>query len=112
MPNHQHYRDGSELKGCTDIAPDVCVREWRNDAGVLVRFVIGHERPKGFVLPTGVTTTARCECSIPVTGPHAWQVSGTLAGGDLTLSPSILEPPDDFCPGEHGWIRNGKWVPA
>lgn len=109
---HQHYQQGSELEGCTEVGSGVCLREWRNDAGELIRFVIGHDRPESFTMPDGTHPTARCEGSIPVTGAHAWSVSGTLAGGDLTLSPSILEPADHFCPGQHGWIRDGKWVPA
>lgn len=104
MTHHKHPRM-TEMLECTDLGSGVCLREWRNDKGELVRFVIAHERP-------GHDT--RCEGSIPVNparSPH-WTVEGSLAEGNLTLSPSVLEPPDEFCPGQHGWVRNGKWEVA
>lgn len=42
-------------------------------------------------------------------------LSGTLAGGDLTIgggSGSILCPPDFGGCGMHGWVRDGAWVSA
>ncbi len=53
---------------------------------------------------------ARCEGAVNV-DPHfdrpCWGMTGTLEGGDLTLSPSIL------CgDGFHGYVQGGVWVPA
>lgn len=52
------------------------------------------------------------DCS---TGQRHAILGGTLAGGDLTIgggSGSLLCPPQfDGC-GLHGWVRNGRWVPA
>lgn len=57
----------------------------------------------------------RCEGAVNV-DPHfegerpVWGMTGSLEGGDLTLSPSIHETDGqhDF----HGFVRNGKWVPV
>jgi len=45
-----------------------------------------------------------CEAGIEFHGPHAWTVE---SWEPLTISPSLL------CKcGDHGFIREGKWVPA
>jgi hypothetical protein len=56
----------------------------------------------------------RCEGAVNV-DPHLakepggnWTAFGTLEGGDLTLSPSVLCRRDGF----HGFVRDGKWVSA
>lgn len=36
---------------------------------------------------------------------------GSLAGGDLTIAGGSGSIPCDKC-GLHGWLRNGRWVPA
>jgi len=54
----------------------------------------------------------RCVGSVNV-DPHfagerpIWTMSGSLEGGDLTLSPSVL-----CSDGFHGFVRDGKWVSA
>lgn len=103
LPTHRHA--GTLPVACTEIDSHVCLREWRSDAGVLIRFVIAHDVDG---------QESRCEGSIPVVGAThpKWDVAGSLAGGDLTLTPSILEPADKYCPGMHGYVTNGKWVPA
>lgn len=109
-PMSEMYPEGRTDLACTDLDEHHCIREMRSGDGRLARFIIAHdakwEQPY------------RCEGSIPVyrsDGPIAghpvWTVSGSLAGGDLTLSPSVLDP-DQACGGDHGWVRDGKWVPA
>lgn len=77
-------------------------------------FIVGHDRP-GF--------DVRCEGHVTVCEhfpeDHHWQMSGTLEGSDLTLSPSILctvgsldDPASGTGCGFHGFVRGGKWVPA
>lgn len=81
----------------------------------LAGFIVGHDRP-GF--------DVRCEGFVHVDGKsgNQWAMTGTLEGGDLTLSPSILcraGTPDDPI-GQlaanqcnfHGYVRDGHWVPA
>lgn len=41
-----------------------------------------------------------------------WEISGSLEGGDLTLSPSIRCMNHDPQPNAHGFVRDGKWVPV
>lgn len=77
-------------------------------------FIIAHDRD-GF--------EHRCEGAIATCTEHAhdrpgrpiWGMTGTLEGGDLTLTPSILcqlgNVAREAC-GFHGWVRNGKWVTA
>lgn len=107
---HRHYGYDDDVSlTCVELTPDICLREMRRHDGKVMRFVIAHDSPAH---PDGY----RCEGTIPVTGDRAWSVSGSLAGGDLTLSPSILEPASGvgagYCPGYHGWVRSGRWVPA
>lgn len=76
-------------------------------------FILGHDRA-GFEW--------RCEGFVaiaPEGDRPTWQMSGSLEGGDLTLSPSILctmgsldDPASGTKCGFHGFVRNGKWVPA
>jgi hypothetical protein len=71
-------------------------------------FLFGHDR-EGF--------DVRCEGFVGVAEAHAhrWAMTGSLEGGDLTLSPSILctlgSITNQPC-GFHGFVQNGKWVPA
>lgn len=45
-----------------------------------------------------------------------WDMTGSLEGGDLTLSPSIQaydsRDPSNRTPTIHGFVQGGKWVPA
>ena len=70
---------------------------------------LGHDR-SGF--------DVRCEGFVRVhaeEGRPVWSMTGSLNGGDLTLSPSILcrlgNVTNEPC-GFHGFVRDGKWVPA
>jgi hypothetical protein len=63
--------------------------------------------------PVAATSTGRCEGAITFDGPVQQQVEPnrpkwTVESWDpLTLSPRLL----CGC-GDHGFIRNGRWVPA
>lgn len=106
---------------CVDVGSTACLSPFTNSVGDdPAGFIFAHDR-EGF--------DGRCEGAVnvvPFEGRPVWSMSGTLAGGDLTLSPSILckakvpvwhedtgrytlEPPE--C-GFHGFVRNGAWVPA
>lgn len=78
----------------------------------LAGFMFAHDRAGFDVRCEGAVTVKRAEGE---SGP-IWQMSGSLEGGDLTLSPSILciygsVGTNEQC-GFHGFVRNGKWVPA
>jgi hypothetical protein len=124
MTEHRHV--GGDLD-CTPIAETVCLRPFVRTlapAGVVLNtpeadaygtelagFLMAHDRP-GF--------DYRCEGAVTVKrrageqGP-TWTMTGTLDGGDLTLSPSILcvlgSATVERC-GFHGFVTAGKWVPA
>jgi hypothetical protein len=123
---HRHaYHDPG---GCVEIAPNVCLRPTVHggdpdvtDAATglmaggqnthLAGFVVAHDR-------AGIE--ARCEGAVTV-DPHfgaRWTMTGSLEGGDLTLTPSILCRLGSGggaglgeC-GFHGFVQNGAWVPA
>lgn len=71
----------------------------------LAGFIVRHARPGSD------DSQPRCAAHADV-DPHyptpIWSMSGSLEGGDLTLSPSLL---CGTC-GDHGFVRDGKWVPA
>lgn len=112
--DHQHAQDswpGYPKVRCTSIGPDVCLRPvglyGEPDDAPPAGYFVSHERPEG---------GDRCEGHVSVRHPAGdgratWTQTGTLEGGDLTLTPSIL------CRGSkdfefHGFVRDGKWVPA
>ncbi|MBI5289915.1 MAG: hypothetical protein HY873_13160 [Chloroflexi bacterium] len=117
MSEHKHLQGPVR---CVEISPEVCLRPTshggaehiRNADGTiaggstahLAGFLLAHE---GGHLGDGY----RCEGVVNV-DPHLapkplWEMTGSLEGGDLTLSPSVL-----CSDGFHGFVRNGKWVPA
>lgn len=128
QPRHAHH--GGDVH-CTEIAPNVCLRP-----------VVHSNAPKGVVLNTPEADAYgdhlsgfiiahdrnwpqpwRCEGAVNIDRCGAfeernrWDMTGTLEGGDLTLSPSILcvlgaGPPDQGTCGFHGYVRDGRWVPA
>lgn len=124
---HKHAHDEvGEPQKCVAIAADVCLQPIDASnvpagAGIpvnspeaepygthLAGFIVGHDR-EGF--------DVRCEGFVGVDGRHGnnWSMTGSLEGGDLTLSPSILcrigNVSGEGC-GFHGWVQNGAWVPA
>lgn len=106
MSDHEHAWGRDDLPACTPISPEVCLVREEDEAGNLRGFWISHEWAGGPV---------RCVGRVPViTGDHpTWAMTGTLEGGDLSLTPSILcrgGPPEhaEF----HGYVTNGAWVPV
>lgn len=127
---HRHASDEpGETRNCVEIDEHVCLEPTRHSlvpagSGIAVNspegeaygdhaygFLFWHDR-EGF--------DVRCGGGVRTCTEHgfagaSWQQTGSLEGGDLTLSPSILcrlgsasvEP----C-GFHGFVREGKWVPA
>ena len=110
---HEHSWD-PEGPVCTEISTDACLTpmvQGEHPTGRL-GFWFGHELPGG---------GPRCMGAVPTVSPDGgptWQQTGTLEGGDLTLSPSVncIQPTGagrdrhgrDF----HGWVHDGKWVTA
>ena len=123
---HTHVH-GDELT-CVEIDPHVCLQPVEHSnapTGTVLNtpeadaygthlsgFILGHDR-EGF--------DWRCEGAVsidtcPTIGSRAtWLMAGSLEGGDLTLSPSILcrlgSVSGEEC-GFHGFVRDGKWVSA
>ena len=88
---------------CVAIDERVCLAEIGSRIGNAVGgFILGHDAAD---LPV------RCDGAImvePVDNHAVWTITGSLAGGDLTLAPSVLCTRDAF----HGFVRNGAWVTA
>ncbi len=124
---HAHEEPG-EAHRCVEIGEHVCLHPIHHSnapAGVVLNtpeadaygthlggFIVGHDREGFDVRCEGFVTTDDC----PMTAGRAcWSMTGTLEGGDLTLSPSILcrlgNVANMPC-GYHGFVTNGKWVPA
>lgn len=109
--DHGHVWDVAE-KPCTDIGGGVCLTPLRgpepdapegDDGYWFCHEVPGNDR--------------RCHGRVltrSTTGRATWTETGTLPGGDLTLNPSVLctYPAGEHSHEFHGWIRDGKWVPA
>lgn len=80
-----------------------------NDDGAIAGGPVEHLA--GFIFAHDVEPgKPRCEGGVKVDEHFErprWSMTGTLEGGDLTLSPSIL-----CADGFHGFIRDGRWVPA
>ncbi len=95
---HKHTWPG-QIK-CAEIGEGVCITE------VTDGFLIGFDN-------TIDPDRRRIVGRVPTSGDHRvkWDQQGTLKGGDLTLSPSVLL---DYGNGIsfHGWVRAGKWVRA
>ena len=105
LVSHRHLHDAFE-KGCTEVSPDVCLQPYVHGHGEeehVAGYFYAHEAADrdGY----------RCESAVN-TDPHfpspCWQATGSLEGGDLTLTPSLLCRRDQF----HGFVRDGKWVSA
>lgn len=127
--SHRHAFRDPPYK-CIEIAPNVCLQPTAHSSaprGVVLNtpeaeaygthlggFIIAHDRD-GFPV--------RCEGAVHVCEHFPeqarWEMNGSLAGGDLTLSPSILcmvgsldDPSRGATCGFHGFVRDGRWVPA
>lgn len=129
MTEHRHYFDvdvDQAANLCTELDDQVCIRAWnRSTVGrpdPEGSYFVAHERP-----PEDPAGPARCEGRVDITeiyrtgqnggrdpGPTWVRAEGTsLADGNLTLTPSIrcLEH-DGMVAGGHGFIQDGRWVPA
>lgn len=129
---HRHAReDPGDGQKCVEIDEHVCLQPIDGSnapAGVVLNtpeadaygthlggFIVGHDRP---------AIDVRCEGFVHVDGQggHNWTMTGSLDGGDLTLSPSILcragtpeDPMARLVANQcqfHGYVTDGKWVPA
>ena len=127
---HLHAHRDPPYK-CVEIDPRVCLQPLSGGGEGISRrlpdgtsepvpeyfagFIVAHDRD-GF--------DVRCEGFVGIDAGHdpRWTMTGSLEGGDLTLSPSILcrvgslDDPREVGPGStcgfHGFVRDGKWVPA
>ena len=72
------------------------------DSDQIVGLIAAHNTPQGIRCAGGYVTFA--DAPNP-DGRPVWTVNST---DPLDLSPSVL---CRIC-GHHGWIRNGRWVPA
>ena len=103
---------------CTPVGPTTCLSPTvhggadhiTNADGTMAGGPIQHLA--GFIFSHDVTPgQPRCEGAVNVDpdleSRARWTMTGTLDGGDLTLSPSIL-----CADGFHGFVRDGRWVPA
>ncbi len=100
---HRHNdQDGPVATGCVDIGGGICLRRMlMHGTTDTDGYMFCHDAPD---------LKWRCEGYVSVNpeSPKHWEQTGTLDGGDLTLSPSLLCTRDQF----HGFIRDGHWVPA
>lgn len=98
---HQHYWD----MRCTPIGPEVCLQETVHGADEhLAGYHFCHEKVGGGPRCVGGVNV---DTDIPERKAF-WTQTGSLTGGDLTLTPSILCTNDQY----HGFVQQGKWVPA
>lgn len=121
--SHQHAND--EWK-CVEIGPDVCLAPYSHGgdpditgpdgtiaggpiqhlAGFFVSFDVPGD--EGYRVPGAVNVDPHFDGQQPL-----WQMTGSLEGGDLTLTPSIrMSSPGAPDRERHGFVTNGKWVPA
>lgn len=104
---HRHYG----VLPCVEVDEHVCLIEHHDhDDETVTRFTFSHDRAGGNEASDGF----RCEGTVRIAGTNhpCWTMAGSLAGGDLTLSPSILCAGASGCGGYHGFVQNGKWVAA
>lgn len=104
--DHKHYGGYTD---CVEVGSGVCLSERSPHlAGEVRRFTFSHD------LPAGVDREGfRCEGGVTIrTDGKGWTEQGSLAAGDLTISPLILCKGLSGCGGIHGFVRDGKWVPA
>lgn len=116
---HQHPGYGTEApqhavhppRPCVEIGVGVCISpsyHWRPDQGEteadrrIVGYVIAHDTPEW---------EERCESALLTElgfGPTAiWTQTGSLEGGDLSLSPSVqCRTHSAF----HAFVQNGRWT--
>ena len=124
---HRHAPWHDDLERCTEVGPTVCLRptvhggdpDVTNQDGTIAGGEVEHLA--GFIVAYDWPgADYRLEGAVSV-DPHlgeqaTWQMTGTLEGGDLTLTPSIqaydARDPSARIPTIHGFVTNGAWVPA
>lgn len=120
--NHSHF---SGWEGpCVEIGPTACMWPSVHGGDPSITNADGSiaggpdEHLAGFTIAFDVPwqSEGRVEGYVSVDAEHFpgrpnWTMSGSLEGGDLTLTPSVLMtiPPQ---PSIHGFVTDGKWVPA
>lgn len=112
---------------CTDVGPTVCLRptvhggdsDVTNADGTiaggpdehLAGFIVAYDWPDSNVRLEGAVNVDE---DFP--SGARWQMTGSLEGGDLTLTPSIQaydsRDPSNRIPTIHGFVQNGAWVAA
>lgn len=95
-----------DIAGAVDIGGDhflVPVYHWEDERATEVYGYQDHHRR-----PDGRACQGFVKVSPDGPGSNRWASSGSLADGTLTLDPSLL---CRAC-GDHGWVRDGRWVKA
>lgn len=122
------HRHPYSERNCVEVGPTVCLSPTFHggnpdvtnsvDGSIaggpvehLYGFIVAYDWPGSDVRLEGAV------CVDPDAGAGArWEMTGSLEGGDLTLSPSIQaydsRDPSGRVPTIHGYVRNGAWVPA
>lgn len=96
---HKHLVDRS----CIELGHGVCIAPAALEDNPEAGYWIGYS-----VKGQEFRSTGRVQVDERLGGP-LWSRTGSLAGGDLTLSPSIqLQGASSL----HGYVRNMRWVPA
>ena len=123
---HKHAPWHDDLDRCTEVGPSVCLRPTVHGGNPdVTESATGEiaggptEHLYGFIVAYDWPDSAcRLEGAVCV-DPHGdvrWEMTGSLEGGDLTLTPSIQaydsRDPGARKPTTHGFVRDGKWVPA
>jgi hypothetical protein len=123
---HKHAPWHDDLERCTEAGPTVCLRPTMHggNSGItesatgeiaggpdehLYGFIVAYDWPDSDYRLEGAV-------SVDEHAPVRWTMLGSLEGGDLTLKPSIQaydsRDPSSRKPTIHGYVTNGKWVPA
>lgn len=102
---------------CTPVGPTACLNPVVHGGSAAITNQDGSmaggetEHLAGFVFSHDITPgQPRCEGNVNVDEHFdrpRWTMTGSLEGGNLTLSPSIL-----CADGFHGYVRAGKWEAA
>ena len=109
MTAHRHPYDDDPR--CTEVGPTVCLRPTiHGDDEHLAGFIVAYDWPGSGVRLEGAVSVD------PHLGSVLWSMTGSLEGGDLTLSPSIQaydsRDPSGRKATIHGYVTNGAWVPV
>lgn len=122
---HHHAPYQGDVR-CTDVGPTVCLRPTVHGGDPdITESATGEiaggsvEHLAGFIVAYDwADSEHRLEGAVSV-DPHGsttWTITGSLEGGDLTLSPSIQAYDSRDSSGRkptiHGFVRNGQWEPA